>query len=167
MPGDIDISPQRFEQQLRWLSRWRKVAKLDETLSSHESKRLTAITFDDGFRDNLTVALPLLEKYGLPMTLFVTAGFIDRDGYLSTQELREISMHPLVTIGAHGLWNRNFTRLSADEARLELVESRWAGRNHWSHGRFDGLGLWRMQPRAGTIKRGMRIPCLVVSLERD
>lgn len=125
MPGDIDISPQRFEQQLRWLSRWRKVAKLDETLSSHESKRLTAITFDDGFRDNLTVALPLLEKYGLPMTLFVTAGFIDRDGYLSTQELREISMHPLVTIGAHGLWNRNFTRLSADEARLELVESRW------------------------------------------
>jgi len=125
LPGDIDISPERFEQQLRWLSRWRKVARLDETLGSLESKRLAAITFDDGFRDNLTVALPLLEKYDLPMTLFVTAGFIGSDGYLSAQELREISRHPLVTIGAHGLWHRHFTRLTADEARLELVESRW------------------------------------------
>jgi peptidoglycan/xylan/chitin deacetylase (PgdA/CDA1 family) len=125
LPGDIDISPERFEQQLRWLSRWRKVVKLEETLSAPESQSLTAITFDDGFRDNLTVALPLLEKYGLPMTLFVTAGFIGRDGYLSAHELREISRHPLVTIGAHGLWHRHFTRLTADEARLELVESRW------------------------------------------
>jgi peptidoglycan/xylan/chitin deacetylase (PgdA/CDA1 family) len=124
LPGDIDISPERFEQQLRWLQRWRRVATLPETLSASESDRLTAITFDDGYRDNLTVALPLLEKYQLPITLFVIAGFLGRDGFLSTDELREISKHPLVTIGAHGLWHRHFTRLKADEARFELTESR-------------------------------------------
>jgi peptidoglycan/xylan/chitin deacetylase (PgdA/CDA1 family) len=124
MPGDIDIPPQRFEQQLRWLSRWRKVVTLEETLSAPARKRLTAITFDDGFRDNLTVALPLLEKYRLPMTLFVTAGFLGQAGYLSSGELREISKHPLVTIGAHGLWHRHFNLLSEDHARDELVESR-------------------------------------------
>ena len=124
LPGDIDISPERFERQLRWLGRWRRVVTLPETLSAPESDRLTAITFDDGFRDNLTVALPLLEKYQLPITLFVIAGFLGREGFLSPDELRELSKHPLVTIGAHGLWHRHFTRLTTDEARLELVESR-------------------------------------------
>jgi len=60
----------------------------------------------------------------LPMTLFVAAGFVGRDGYLSESELREISRHPLVTIGAHGLWHRHMNRLSHDSARLELIESR-------------------------------------------
>lgn len=124
LPGDIDISPQRFEQHMRWLSRWRSVVRLEETLRAPERLRLAAITFDDGFRDNLTVALPLLEKYHLPITLFVTAGFVGRHDYLSIEELREISRHPLVTIGAHGLWHRHFTRLAVPEARFELVESR-------------------------------------------
>jgi peptidoglycan/xylan/chitin deacetylase (PgdA/CDA1 family) len=123
LPGDIDISCEKFGRQLQWLSRWRRVVRLDETLSG-ASSRLVAITFDDGYRDNLTVALPLLEKFRLPMTLFVTAGFVGREGYLSNDELREISKHPLITIGAHGLWHRHFPLLDADEARFELIESR-------------------------------------------
>ncbi len=124
MEADADISPKRFEQQLRWLSRWRRVVPLEETLRVAPRRRLVAITFDDGYRDNLTVALPLLEKFHLPITLFVTAGLLGRDTYLSESELREISKHPLVTIGAHGLWHRHFNRLTSDEARFELTESR-------------------------------------------
>jgi len=123
LPSDIDISPARFEQQLRWLARRGQVVPLSETLSQRSRGRI-AITFDDGFRDNLTVALPLLEKFGLPMTLFVAAGLLDQEGYLSEEELREISKHPLITIGAHGLWHRHFNRLAPDDARFELIESR-------------------------------------------
>src|SRR6185312_2679056 len=123
LPGDIDIPRHRFEQQLRWLSRRQNVGRLEDTLSD-SNKKITAITFDDGYRDNLTVALPLLEKFQLPMTLFVAAGFVGREGYLSKEELRAISEHPLVTIGAHGLWHRHFNRLSVADARFELVESR-------------------------------------------
>jgi peptidoglycan/xylan/chitin deacetylase (PgdA/CDA1 family) len=124
MPADIDISPERFAQQLRWLVRRRRVVPLDETLRVSPRRRLTAITFDDGYRDNLTVALPLLEKFQLPMTLFVAAGLLGRDGYLSEEDLREMSAHPLVTIGAHGLWHRDFNRLTLNEARFELTDSR-------------------------------------------
>ncbi len=124
MLADADISPNRFESQLRWLSRWRRVVTLEETLQASARRRLVALTFDDGFQDNLTVALPLLEKFQLPMTLFVTAGFVGREGYLSENELSEISRHPLVTIGAHGLWHRHFNQLSVDDARFELTESR-------------------------------------------
>lgn len=124
LPGDIDISPERFERQLQWLSRWKKVVRLYQTLRAPASERLVAITFDDGFRDNLTVALPLLEKYNLPMTLFVTAGFLGKPGYLSYDELRDMASHPLVTIGAHGLRHLHFTRLEVHEARYELIESK-------------------------------------------
>ena len=123
MPGDIDISPARFEQQLAWLRKTNRVVRLEETLA-RSSQREIAITFDDGYRDNLTTALPLLEKYNLPMTLFVVAGFVNSEGYLSEDELREISRHPLITIGAHGLWHRHFNRISHDEAQFELTESR-------------------------------------------
>ncbi|HEV7798170.1 MAG TPA: polysaccharide deacetylase family protein [Pyrinomonadaceae bacterium] len=122
--ADADISPARFESQLRWLSRWRRVVPLAETLRASAPRNLVAITFDDGYRDNLSVALPLLERFQLPMTLFVTAGFLGRDAYLSESELKEISRHPLVTIGAHGLWHRHFNRLPTADARFELIESR-------------------------------------------
>lgn len=123
MAGDIDVSPGRFEQQLEWLARTGKVVTLEETLD-HTRRDPIAITFDDGYRDNLTVALPLLEKFSLPMTLFVVAGFVGSDGYLSEEELREISKHPLVTIGSHGLWHRHFNRITPEEARFELTESK-------------------------------------------
>jgi peptidoglycan/xylan/chitin deacetylase (PgdA/CDA1 family) len=118
------ISPERFEQQLRWLSRRRHVVSLEATLTRSQRESLVAITFDDGYRDNLTVALPVLERFRLPMTVFVVAGFVGTDGYLSKDELREISRHPLVTIGAHGLWHRDFNSLSTEDARHELTESR-------------------------------------------
>ena len=124
MEADTDISPARFERQLQWLSRWRRVVPLEETLRTVARRSLVAITFDDGYRDNLTIALPLLEQFQLPMTLFVTAGFVGREGYLSQEDLREISGHPLITIGAHGLWHRHFNRLTAADARFELTESR-------------------------------------------
>lgn len=123
LPSNIDISPARFERHLNWLSRRCDVVSLVETLST-SAKRRVAITFDDGFRDNLTVALPLLEKFGFPMTLFVTAGLVDDKEYLSEEELREISEHPLITIGAHGLWHRHLRGMSPDDARFEMVESR-------------------------------------------
>ena len=118
------ISPERFERQLRWLSRRRRVVSLEATLTRSRRESLVAITFDDGYRDNLTVALPVLEIFRLPMTVFVVAGFVGTDGYLSKDELREISRHPLVTVGAHGLWHRDFNRLSTEDARHELTESR-------------------------------------------
>lgn len=48
----------------------------EEFLRRHH--RQARITFDDGYADNLTVALPILEKYAKPATVFVTTGFIDR-----------------------------------------------------------------------------------------
>lgn len=124
LEGDIDISPENFARQLAWLSRRQSIVPLIETLNPNQGRNAVALTFDDGFRDNLTVALPMLEKYSMPATVFVTAGFVNQDGYLSHAELRELAQHPQITIGAHGLWHRHFNLLSDDDARHELTESR-------------------------------------------
>ncbi len=125
MPANIDVSPARFETHLHWLSKRRKqVVPLRNFLGASEKENLIAITFDDGFRDNLTVALPLLEKYELPMTLFVAPGFIGREDYLSPEDIETLASHPLITIGSHGFWHRHLTQLSEDDVRFELLESK-------------------------------------------
>lgn len=54
---------------------------MDEVLTAHEEKRPLpscsfAITFDDGFRNNLTVAAPVLDDLNIPATFYVTSDFI-------------------------------------------------------------------------------------------
>jgi peptidoglycan/xylan/chitin deacetylase (PgdA/CDA1 family) len=51
--------------------------------------RFIALTFDDGYRDNLVHALPVLEKHGAPFTIFVTSGFADRTAAMWWSDLEE------------------------------------------------------------------------------
>jgi peptidoglycan/xylan/chitin deacetylase (PgdA/CDA1 family) len=51
--------------------------------------RFVCLTFDDGYRDNLVHALPVLEKHKAPFTIFVTAGFADRTATLWWSDLAE------------------------------------------------------------------------------
>lgn len=126
LPANIDVSPERFEAHLKWLAARRRasVAPLSEQLTADPSKKLISITFDDGFQDNLTVALPLLEKYNFPAVVFVTPAFLNNPQYLTDDELKILAGHELITIGAHGLYHRHLTELSLGEARHELIISK-------------------------------------------
>ena len=70
-----------FESQMRVLRRYFNVLSLKDAVAGLNGGRIAprsvCITFDDGYRDNLTVAAPILEKYELPATLFVASGFLD------------------------------------------------------------------------------------------
>jgi len=72
---------QRFEQELRWISRWFNVLPLDEAAANLAGgslpPRAAAITFDDGYADSATVALPALQRVGLSATFFIATSFLD------------------------------------------------------------------------------------------
>ncbi len=53
---------------------------LDDLVSKgfNMSRKFVIFTFDDGFRDNLTFALPILRKYNVPLNIYITTDFIDK-----------------------------------------------------------------------------------------
>jgi peptidoglycan/xylan/chitin deacetylase (PgdA/CDA1 family) len=54
------------------------LAEVKSRLVARAAERFVALTFDDGYRDNLDHALPVLERHAAPATIFVTTGFADR-----------------------------------------------------------------------------------------
>ena len=78
----LRVHPAAFEQQLRWLvaDGWRfaLLSELDAAVAEQADKTV-ALTFDDGYRDNLLAAQPLLERYGAKATLFLVEARAGRD----------------------------------------------------------------------------------------
>ena len=72
------------------------IVSLDEMceriISNKKSKRFVTFTFDDGYVDNLTQALPIFEKYDAPFSVFVTTGYIDKTAFLWWYLLEEIML---------------------------------------------------------------------------
>jgi peptidoglycan/xylan/chitin deacetylase (PgdA/CDA1 family) len=70
-----------FDAQMRLLRRWFNVLPLAEAITRLGDGKLPAraacVTFDDGYEDNATVALPILLRHRLPATFFVSTGFLD------------------------------------------------------------------------------------------
>jgi peptidoglycan/xylan/chitin deacetylase (PgdA/CDA1 family) len=73
--------------QLAWTLDWLRsegaeLVSLDEAterLTARSPRPFAAFTFDDGYADNLTHALPVMEKFGAPFTVYVTTGMITRE----------------------------------------------------------------------------------------
>ena len=82
-PYQLAVSPERFAEHLALLARMARplpVGALPELLAAGRvPKRTVAVTFDDGYADVLHVAKPLLARFGIPATVFVTSGALGRE----------------------------------------------------------------------------------------
>lgn len=78
-PGEVDAT--RFDWQMALLRRHCHPIALADGVARLRSgdlpPRAVAITFDDGYADNATVALPILQRHGLSATFFIAPGFLD------------------------------------------------------------------------------------------
>lgn len=83
----LEITPEFFEKLLRRLRRSRsEIVSLDEMhrrlIRGERGRRFVCLTFDDGYRDNLRWAYPLLRKYEVPFAIYIPTSFPDRIGEL-------------------------------------------------------------------------------------
>ena len=102
-----------------WLSEERFRAVLD-AVAGRDDVRLS---FDDGFRSDVDVALPALAERGLSATFFVLAGRLGHPEHLGEQDLATL-VQAGMTIGSHGLHHRSWRELDEPELSAELGESR-------------------------------------------
>ena len=78
----LEITPADLDALIRHLQDRRydiiPLGEVPSALASRRSRKFIAITFDDGYLDNLTLALPVFRAHDVPFTVNITTGFIDR-----------------------------------------------------------------------------------------
>jgi len=101
-----------FERQLKFIKEKYNVITLKQAVAGiTNGNKLpgnpAVVTFDDGYKNNLTLALPILQKYGVPATIFLTAGYIGSKEILPLDEVYLVITHSknrnLITISEIGL----------------------------------------------------------------
>jgi peptidoglycan/xylan/chitin deacetylase (PgdA/CDA1 family) len=83
----LEITPDFLDRVVTWLRRSGvDIVSLDEMhrriVAQDFSRRFVALTFDDGYRDNLRFAYPILKRHGVPFAIYVPTSFPDRLGEL-------------------------------------------------------------------------------------
>lgn len=134
-PSGRHVSVEEFRQQLQLFAANSTIVPLDELLSeSVPGQKRLALTFDDGYRNFLTEALPVLRRYEMPVTLFVAPEKIGTNWQQSTynrpstmldwDELHSLADNPLVQIGNHSLTHVALPTLRDDEIRREVNQAK-------------------------------------------
>ena len=129
-PSGLAVAPEAFADQLAYLhdSGFTAItagalAKILAGGAGALPERPVVLTFDDGYRDFYSTALPLLKRYGHTATVFQTTGWVgtqlEARAMLNWRDLAEIA-EAGIEIGAHSHQHPELDRLSGDKLRDEL-----------------------------------------------
>ena len=96
-PQLLSVTAEHFAEHLEVLHRYYRPIRLLElvdTQGSVKPSRAVVITFDDGYADNLYNAKPLLERYDVPATVFVSTGYVGGKREFWWDELERLLLKP-------------------------------------------------------------------------
>jgi peptidoglycan/xylan/chitin deacetylase (PgdA/CDA1 family) len=135
VPIEVDLPLRVFEDQIEFLAEEADVVSLDDGLRAIPSQpsaasSMVAITFDDGTADFTELALPVLARHRVPVTLYVATAFVEdrrlfpHDGMpISWDALRDARSSGLVSVGSHTHRHALLDRLPPHEVEDELDRS--------------------------------------------
>lgn len=128
---EYNISPEKFEFQIQFLLkrgyRFVSINEYYQNLSTKgkEGKKEVLLTIDDGWVDNYTFAFPILKKYNIPAIIYLTTKELvnPTETKLSHQQIFEMKRAG-IDFGAHTVNHYLLTKLSLDDAKYEILESK-------------------------------------------
>jgi peptidoglycan/xylan/chitin deacetylase (PgdA/CDA1 family) len=144
------VRPQRFEEQIAYLKKaGYHAVNLDAVYSYLTGEtslptKIVVITFDDGFRDNMENAYPVLKRYGMCFTIFLPTDHIGLSNrwnaaegvpqrqLLTWEEIRLLANDPLVCFSAHSCSHPKLTHIPVKQVRDELSRSKKIIEDHLS-----------------------------------
>ncbi len=116
----------RFREQMEYIKEHDyRTLSLDEVIdqSTHNHEKCVVITFDDGWANNYSNALPILAELGLTATVFVVTDFVGRQAYMGWGELAEMH-NGGISIQSHTASHRPLSVLPSNEIFSELGNSK-------------------------------------------
>ena len=131
----INTVPEVFSQQMRWLrNSGYRTSSLPEVLTGLQAgedlSKTIVITFDDGYRDFYTDALPVLKQCGFTATIFLATDRIQHNpvrvegaDYLTWKDVRELHGEG-ISFGAHTVTHPDLRSLQPDQIEYELGRSK-------------------------------------------
>lgn len=132
---NLFVPPQAFQSQMNYLAAHKQVVSLDQAVSGHVQgdRPAIAITFDDGYKDFLHRAIPILRGHGFHASVFVPTGWIGmKNGWIepcscdltimSEEELREAE-HLGMRVESHGHAHLDYGAANPAEARKDVDAS--------------------------------------------
>lgn len=136
----IKVAKEEFLHQMQFLSDNKyNVVGLVELIELMRKnmpipKDSVAITFDDGYRDNLTEAAPILKKFNYPALVFVCLDYLEKNKkdsldywvkweFLSKEDFVHLTDFNF-DVGLHSLTHRRLSRLSVEELKKEILNAK-------------------------------------------
>jgi peptidoglycan/xylan/chitin deacetylase (PgdA/CDA1 family) len=125
----LSVTPSEFQKQMDWLqSNNRTPITLEELASSLQSGQPlpahpVVLTFDDGYADFYSEALPVLMTHGFKAVAYIVSGFVGRPGYMSRQQVKAASDQGIV-IGSHSVSHLDLASLGPGELARQVAFSR-------------------------------------------
>lgn len=142
----LRVTPANFATQINWMvQQGYRFFTMSELVRRWQAGDLppksVAITFDDGYQDNLTNALPVLQRHQIPATIYVVverhdndwstqkkahhnSGELMQEPKLSDTELQMLVASGLIEIGGHTMTHANLNAIDDTDRHWEMAESR-------------------------------------------
>jgi peptidoglycan/xylan/chitin deacetylase (PgdA/CDA1 family) len=126
---NLSVTPADFAAQMDWLARNGYHPITTEDLYAYLNRtrglpsRPVILTFDDGYADFYTTALPILRSHDFKATAYIVSGFVGRGGYMTADQIREAD-HSGIEIGSHSVSHANLAGASAANVRSQVADSK-------------------------------------------
>ncbi|MBR2179065.1 MAG: polysaccharide deacetylase family protein [Selenomonadaceae bacterium] len=132
--NNFDVTLKDFRKQLKWLKdNGYKTLSMEEFIDTVTSgkafpKNSVLLTFDDGYSDSLSYALPELKSRNMKATFFINRWYIGKKAkgypYITESELKSLADEPLISLGSHTTSHEHLDKLSPERLAFELSDTK-------------------------------------------
>jgi peptidoglycan/xylan/chitin deacetylase (PgdA/CDA1 family) len=125
----LSVTPSDFAAQMDWLAQngYHPITTEDLYASLSGTRGLPSrpviLTFDDGYADFYTTALPILRSHDFRAVAYVVSGFVGWPGYMTSAQIYEADRSG-IEIGSHTINHPNLATMSAVAVRTQLTQSK-------------------------------------------
>lgn len=131
---DLSIDPKDFRIHMQYIQELRKDGKI-YTMNGPDflkaldancfpAKHIWIFTSDDGWSDTYTDLFPIAHEYNIPFFLGIIGNRIDTTGFVTKEQVQEISKIPLFTISSHSMTHSEQNRMDIKTETYEICESK-------------------------------------------